>query len=81
VFLKVDDIYILVIGGMVHKIDSGNPLDNFKRLLTPFNQIHSYATHIAVPAAFIWQKASCKMEKDVRFFSARKSATILILLS
>jgi len=49
----------------MHKIHSGNPLDNFKRLLTPFNQIHSYATRNAARAAFIWQKSSCKMEKDV----------------
>ena len=55
--LKVDDIYKLEIGKIVHKMRAGNPPDNFKQLFTPLNQIHSYATRSATRGAFFWQAA------------------------
>jgi len=48
---------------MMHKIHSGNPPDDFKRLFTPFNQIHSYATRSTTRGAFFWQAASSKYGK------------------
>jgi len=53
----MDDLYILEIGKMMHKFHSGNPLDNVKRLFSPLNQIHSYATRSATRGTFFWQAA------------------------
>jgi len=61
--LKVDNIYNLDIGKIMHKIHSGNPPDNFKQLFTPLNQIHSYATRSAARGAFFWQAAANKYGK------------------
>ena len=60
---KVDDICNLEIGTIMHKIHSGNTHDNFKRLFTPMNQIHSHATRSATRGAFFWQAASRKYGK------------------
>jgi len=40
--LKVDDIYKLEIGKIMHEMHAGIPPDNFKQPFTPLNQIHSY---------------------------------------
>jgi len=61
--LKVEDIYNLEIGKIMHKILSGSPPDNFKQLFIPFNQIHPYATRSATRGAFFWQAASNKHGK------------------
>jgi len=47
----------------MHKIHSGNPPDNFKRLVTSLKQIHFYATRSATREAFFWQTASSKYGK------------------
>jgi len=60
--LKVDDIYNLQIGKIMHKIHSSNP-PFFKQLFTPMTHIHSYATRSATRGAFFWQAASKKYRK------------------
>ena len=62
-YLKVDGIYKLEIGKIMHKMHAGNPPDNFKQLFTPLNQIHSYATRSATRGAFFWQAAENKYGK------------------
>jgi len=61
--LKVDDIYKLEIGKIMHEMHAGNPPDNFKQLFTPLNQIHSYATRCVTRGAFFWQAAENKYGK------------------
>ena len=38
--LKLDDIYRLKLGKIMHKFHSGNLPDNFNHLFTPVNQVH-----------------------------------------
>jgi len=61
---KVDNIHNQEIGKMMHVIYSGNAPDNFKRLFTSLNQIHSYATRSTARAAFFWQVASSNRKRS-----------------
>jgi len=55
--LKLDDIYSLALGNIMHKFHSGNLTDNFNRLFTPVNQVHCHATRSATKGAYFWQMA------------------------
>ena len=57
--LKLDDIYSLEIGKIMHKFHSGNLPDNFNHLFT-VNQVHCHATRSATRGAYFWQMAHTK---------------------
>jgi len=57
--LKLDDIYSLELGKIMHKFHSGNLPDNFNHLFTPVNQVHCHATR----GAYFWQMAHTKYGK------------------
>ena len=50
--LKLDDIYSLELGKIMHKFHSGNLPDNFNYLFTPVNQVHCHATRSATRGAY-----------------------------
>jgi len=62
-FPKLDDIYSLELGNIMHKFHSGNLPANFNRLFTPVNQIHCHATRNATRGAYFWHMAHTKYEK------------------
>ena len=61
--LKLDDIYSLELGKIMHKFHSGNLPDNFNHLFTPVNQVHCHATRSATRGASFWQMARNKYGK------------------
>ena len=61
--LKLDDIYSLELGKIMHKFRSGNLPDNFNHLFTPVNQVHCHATRSATRGAYFWQMAHTKYGK------------------
>jgi len=54
---KLDDIYSLELGKIMHKFHYGNLPDNFNRFFTPLNQVHCHATCSATRGAYFWQLA------------------------
>jgi len=56
--LKINDIYILVIGKFMHNLHWGRIPVNFDHLFTSVNQAHSYATRATTRGGYIWQLAS-----------------------
>ena len=56
--LKIDDIYILEIGKVMHRLHWGRIPANFDQLFIPVNQAHSHATRAATRGGYIWQIAS-----------------------
>ena len=61
--LKLDDIYSLGLGKIMHKFHSDNLPDNFNHLFTPVNQVHCHATRSATRSAYFWQMAHTKYGK------------------
>ena len=61
--VKLDDIYSLELGKIMHKFHSGNLPDNFNHLFTPVNQVHCHATPSATRGAYFWQMAHTKYRK------------------
>ena len=61
--LKLDDIYSLELGKIMHKFHSGNLPDNFNHLFTPVNQVQCHATRSATRGAYFWQMAHTKYGK------------------
>jgi len=61
--LKLDDIYSLELGKIMHKFHSGNLPDNFNHLFTPVNQVHCHAPRSATRGAYFWQMAHTKYGK------------------
>ena len=61
--LKLDEIFSLELGKIVHKCHSGNLPDNFNRLFTPVNQAHCHANRSATRGAYFWQMAHTKYGK------------------
>ena len=61
--LKLDDIYSLELGKIIHKYHSGNLPDNVNHLFTPVNQVHCHATRSATRGAYFWQMAHTKYGK------------------
>ena len=65
--LKLDDIYSLELGKIMHKFHSGNLPDNFNHHFTPVNQVHYHATRSATRGAYFWQMAQTKYgERSLR---------------
>ena len=52
--VKLDDIYSLELGKIMHKFISGNRPDNLYHLFTPVNQVHCHATRSATRGAYFW---------------------------
>ena len=63
--LKLDDIYSLELGKIMHKFHSGNLPDNFNHLFTPVNQVHCHATCSATRGAYFSQIANTKYRKGL----------------
>ena len=63
--LKLDDIYNLELGKIMHKFHSSNLPDNFNHLFRPVNQVHCHATRSATRDAYFWQMAHTKYGKKV----------------
>ena len=61
--LKLDDIYSLELGKIMHKFHPGNLPDNFNHLFTPVNQVHCHAKRSATRVAYFWQMAHTKYGK------------------
>ena len=61
--LKLDDIYSLELGKIIHKLHSGNLPGNFNYLFTPVNQVHCHETRSATRGAYFWQMAHTKYGK------------------
>ena len=61
--LKLDDIYSLELGKIMHKFHPGNLPDNFNHLFTPVNHVHCHATRSATRGAYFWQRAHTKYGK------------------
>jgi len=61
--LKLDDIYSLEFGKIMHKFHSGNLPDTFNHLFTPVNHVHCHATRSATRGAYFGQMAHTKRGK------------------
>jgi len=61
--LKLDDIYSLEFGIIMHKFHSGNLPDNFNHPSTPVNQVHCHATRSATKGAYFCQMTHTKYRK------------------
>ena len=61
--LKLDEIYSLELGKIMHKYHSGNLPDNFNYLFTPVNQAHCHAMRSATRGAYFWQMGHTKYGK------------------
>ena len=61
--LKLDDIYSLELGKIMHNFHSGNLSDNFNHFFTPVNQVHCHAARSAPRGAYVWQMAHTKYGK------------------
>ena len=61
--LKLDDIYSLELGKIMHKFHSGNPPNNVNHLFILVNQVHCHATRSGTRGAYFWQMAHTKYGK------------------
>ena len=61
--LKLDDIYSLELGKIIHKFYSGHLPENFNHIFTPVNQVRCHAMRSAITGAYFWQMAHTKYGK------------------
>ena len=78
--LKLDEIYSLELGKIMHIFHSGNLPDNFNHFFTPVNQVHCHATRSATRGAYMWQMGHTKYGKRSLRHLGLRSGTRLIHL-